>query len=313
MRKIILVLALWVGLITSANSIGAELVAPMPDIALAEAVNVEPASELVSYEVLENIKWRVRKGENLTRIAKRYAEYRGKEQLQGFIDEIEALNKAKKNPCIKNRNLVLADCIIDIPAYVAPQVRVQNVVNEAILGEWQKKAADLQTRVDNRDKLVVVFAVFFISIIVILAVALRLSMAASETRKVLEQKLAHASTNLESTNQQLASKAGVEQDNVRLRETLRKASDDAAEANGLAEMFSKCFPGAKHEFSDRTGVVIKDAYVVCKSHLEAGKPTIDFLKCLLCRAEDIKPSNAKSHYFSVHGTSQDLKPDGWTE
>lgn len=338
MKKLISAVLIVFALVFGANSYGAEVVLPDPNAKLSEAVQVDPdLVALIPVSALENIKWRVRNGENLWTIAKRYAEYKGVRPLNRYVDEIVELNK--DNRCVKSRDLVLANCVINIPAYRAAQVRVQSAFNEQIFEAEKQNATGLQKSFDSYKRRFLVGIVALILILIVLVAASTSSSIeqnkviadlkrenqklekdlweANDQRETLAKELRSVQVKLDIAKQLLALQDGAteeikrqKQENDRLAATV---SELYIEKDHILGECAACAVGASYSFESRDNGTIHGAYRVKKNHIEPnGHPVVDLLECASegCGAE-VMPTdnNCNSHYWKQHGSSRDEKPN----
>lgn len=251
------------------------------------------------------IAWKIRRGENLTRIAERY-------NLQ--IKDILDANQGSK--CIKTADKILRGCKIAIPVKLMPQVIAYQQEQEKVLEKATDVARTEGARKSGPTILVLIFALLALFLLFVVSL-----MAYGSIKKRMQDN------KKEKTD--LSSKLWAAEDKIRKMEIEKEDFEKmlAYQRSELVDTGARVIElnqalATKITAGDNVSVLSKNngkIYLkVLKVELENGIPEVYVecsakeLDCLSNKNHDLKLKNALSH-LNVHGTSQDLKPNGWTE
>lgn len=232
----------------------------MPVVAEVQQINIEP------------IVWKIRRGENLTRIAERY-------NLR--IKDILEANVGSK--CIKTPDKILRGCKLAIPVARMPQVQVYEQKQASVL----KKVIDSRAKGEDKANFTVSLFVFaFLASVLLLLIMV----AAFNALKKRMKKTENEKTDL-------SSKLLAVEDKVKKMESVLPGNYIELQTRENGKIKAKIIKvrlGKNGEL---------EVYVACPAEEH----------CLVNASENLKVENALSHVYKQHGTSQDLKPNGWTE
>lgn len=226
----------------------------------------------------EPIVWKIRKGENLTRIAERY-----NLSIQSILEPNEG------GDCIKTKDMILAGCEIIIPVYPLEQIEKYDAAQKAFV----EKSVE-QARSEGEDKANFTVSLFVFAFLASVLLLLVMGAAFNALKKRMKKA--------EDEKTDLSGKLWAAEDKIKKMEV---------------EKADSVLPGNYVELQSRENGKIKakiikvrlgkngelEVYVACPAEEH----------CLVNASENLKLENALSHVYKQHETSQDLKPNGWTE
>lgn len=220
----------------------------------------------------EPVVWKIRKGENLTRIAERY-----NLSIQSILEPNEG------GDCIKTKDKIFAGCEIIIPVYPLEQIEKYADDQKVLVENVERVRAEGE---DKANFTVSLFVFAFLASVLLLLVTVAAFNALKKRMKKAED---------EKTD--LSSKLWVAEDKVKKMESFLPGNYIELQTRENGKIKAKLIKvrlGKNGEL---------EVYVACPAEEH----------CLVNASENLKLENALSHVYKQHGTSQDLKPNGWTE
>lgn len=314
------------------------------EAAQAESSAVESTMPVPPFEP---VVWKIRKGENLTRIAERY-----NLSIQSILESNEG------GACIKNKDKIFAGCEIIIPVYPLEQIEknaadqkvfIEKSVERAreygraegsrllyvwvligmvlalFLGAWLKnltsksqfkelelKSEDLSSKLWATEDKAKNLEVETADLRNALADANHAIQTKDEVIQGQEQTLKPLSLKLRATEEKLSVREKIIEE---LGSQIKEVSSQKTDAENLKlelENYRKFAPGQTYEFESRDNGPITNAFTILESQIDVdGKPFVTKIKCMQCEAIDIKPhlSECNSHYWQHFGTTKGNWPN----